>query len=125
MFIYACCALPAITAQYFGGSNMWLVVCIISVAMAAHQAWSANIFTVASDLFPKHTLGAITGIGGMFGAVGGIIIAKLAGALFDHYKALGHIQTGYTIMFAICGSAYLVTWTIMHLLVPKMRRVEI
>ncbi len=124
MLIYACCALPVITAQYFGGSNMWVAVCIISIAMAAHQAWSANIFTVASDLFPKHTLGAITGIGGMFGAVGGIIIAKLAGALFDHYKALGHIQTGYSIMFVICGSAYLVTWTIMHLLVPKMRRVE-
>ena len=61
----------------------------------------------------------------MAGALGGMLIAKLAGLLFDHYKALGNIETGYFIMFLICGFAYLVAWLIMHFLVPKMKSVEL
>jgi MFS transporter, ACS family, hexuronate transporter len=65
------------------------------------------------------------GIGGMAGGIGGVIITKIGGALFDHYKALGHIETGYLIMFIFCGLAYLIAWAVMHLLVPKMKLVEI
>ena len=125
MLIYALCTLPVVFAQVLGGINMWLAVIIIGFAASAHQAWSANIFTTVSDMFPKKTVGSVTGIGGMAGALGGMLIAKLAGLLFDHYKALGNIEMGYYIMFLICGSAYLAAWLIMHFLVPKMKRVEL
>jgi ACS family hexuronate transporter-like MFS transporter len=98
---------------------------IIGFAAAAHQAWSANIYTTVSDMFPKKTVGSVTGLGGMAGALGGMLIAKLAGILFDHYKALGKLDTGYYIMFIICGCAYLTAWLIMHLLVPRYKRIEI
>lgn len=124
MLIYAFCAVPVLSAQLFGSYNMWFAVCIIGFAAAAHQAWSANIFTTVSDMFPKVSVASVTGIGGMAGGLGGIVVSKSAGFLFDHYKALGHIQTGYLIMFIICSVAYLTAWVIMHLLVPKMKRVE-
>ena len=125
MFIYALCALPVVFAQLLGSINMWFAVIIIGFATAGHQAWSANIFTTVSDMFPKKTVASVTGIGGMAGALGGILIAKLAGLLFDHYKAIGKIETGYYIMFIICGSAYIIAWLLMHLLVPRMQRVEL
>ena len=125
MFIYALCALPVVFAQWLGSMNMWLAVLIIGFAASAHQAWSANIFTTVSDMFPRRAVASVTGIGGMAGAVGGILIARLAGRLFDHYKALGHIETGYYIMFIICGLAYLTAWGIMHLLVPKFKTIDL
>lgn len=125
MFIYALCALSVLTAQWLGSFDMWWAVIIIGFAAAAHQAWSANIFTTVSDMFPKKAVASVTGLGGMAGALGGMLIAKLAGSLFDHFKALGQIQKGYAIMFTICGFAYLITWVIMHLLAPKMKRVKI
>jgi ACS family hexuronate transporter-like MFS transporter len=125
MFIYALCALPVVFAQLLGSINMWFAVIIIGFATAGHQAWSANIFTTVSDMFPKKTVASVTGIGGMAGALGGILIAKLAGLLFDHYKAIGKIETGYYIMFIICGCAYVIAWLLMHLLVPRMQRVEL
>lgn len=125
MLIYAFCVIPVVFAQVLGGFNMWFAVIIIGFAAAAHQAWSANIFTTVSDMFPKKTVASVTGMGGMAGAIGGILIARLAGLLFDHYKGIGKLETGYYIMFLICGSAYLIAWSIMHYLVPKMKRVEI
>ena len=89
MFIYAFFALPVVFAQLLGSVNMWLAVIIIGFAASGHQAWSANIFTTVSDMFPKKVVGSVTGIGGMAGAVGGLLIAKLAGLLFDYYKATG------------------------------------
>ena len=77
MFIFALCVLPIFTVQYF--HNMWMVVALISLAAAAHQAWSANIFTTASDMFPKKAVSSIIGIGGMAGSVGGIIFQPLVG----------------------------------------------
>jgi ACS family hexuronate transporter-like MFS transporter len=123
MLIYALFALPVVLAQYLGSANMWLAVIIIGVAASAHQAWSANIFTTVSDMFPKASVASVTGIGGMAGALGGIGIAKLAGGLFDHYKAQGALETGYFIMFLVCGGAYITAWLIMHALVPKMKPV--
>lgn len=117
-------ALPVVFAQWLGSMNVWLAVLIIGFAASAHQAWSANIFTTVSDMFPRRAVASVTGIGGMAGAVGGIMIARLAGRLFDHYKALGHIETGYYIMFIICGFAYLTAWSVMHLLVPKFKPIN-
>ncbi len=124
MLIYALAALPVLTAQYFGHSNMWFAVLIVGFAMAAHQAWSANIFTTVSDMFPKSATASVTGIGGMFGAIGGILIAKTAGRLFDHYKAINQQETGYLILFFVCGLAYLTAWMLMHLLVPRMKKIS-
>ncbi|HYF31599.1 MAG TPA: MFS transporter [Chitinophagaceae bacterium] len=125
MLIYAFCVLPVVFAQLAGDSSMWFAVLIIGFAAAAHQAWSANIFTTVSDMFPKAAVGSVTGIGGMAGGLGGILIARAAGLLFDHYKALGTIQTGYQVMFIICGGAYLIAWVVMHFLVPRMKPVSV
>lgn len=119
MLIYACCVVPVIFTQWLGNFEMWFAVILIGLAAAAHQAWSANIFTTVSDMFPKKTVASVTGIGGMFGALGGIIIATLAPALFEYYKMYGNEQHGYFILFIICGLAYLTAWWIMKWLVPK------
>lgn len=125
MLLFALFALPVISAQALGQYSHWYAVLIIGIAASAHQAWSANIFTTTSDMFPKKAVASVTGIGGMAGGLGGILIARAAGSLLDHYKALGTIETGYYIMFIICGSAYLTAWIIFNLLAPKMKRVEL
>jgi ACS family hexuronate transporter-like MFS transporter len=104
---------------------MWFAIFIIGFAAAAHQAWSANIFTTVSDMFPSKTVAAIVGMGGMAGGLGGILISKSAGYLFDYYNSIQNIQTGYYVMFLICGSMYLTAWLIMHLLVPRMEKVNV
>lgn len=126
MLIYAFFVIPIIFAQLAGDINMWFAVMIIGLAAAAHQAWSANIFTTVSDMFPKKSTASVTGIGGLFGGLGGILLSALVQKrMFVYYESIGQIQTGYYIMFFICGAAYLTGWLIMHLLVPKMKRVEI
>ena len=125
MLMYALCALPAMFAQWLGSMNMWLAILIIGFATAAHQAWSANIYTVVSDLFPKKAVASVIGIGGMCGALGGIVIARLAPKLFMYFREQGNEQTGYFIMFIICGSAYLVAWLIMKALVPVEKKAVI
>ena len=125
MLAFAICVVPVISAQALGKINPWIAVFVIGIAASAHQAWSANIFTTSSDMFPKKAVGSIVGLGGMAGAVGGILIARIAGVLLDHYKALGHIETGYYIMFIISGMAYLTAWLIMHILAPQMKKVDI
>jgi Nitrate/nitrite transporter len=72
----------------------------------------------------KKAVGSVVGIGGMAGGIGGVVMSKLGGGLFDHYKALGHIETGYTIMFTICAIAYLVAWIVMKALVPKYKVID-
>jgi len=118
MLLIALFPLVVLAAQPLGYISFWIPVLLIGVGASAHQAWSANIFTTVSDMFPKKAVGSVVGIGGMAGGLGGVVMSKLGGALFDHYKALGHIETGYTIMFAICALAYLVAWSVMKLLVP-------
>lgn len=126
MLIYAFFVIPIVFAQLAGDINMWFAVMIIGLAAAAHQAWSANIFTTVSDMFPKKSTASVTGIGGLFGGLGGILLSALVQKrMFVYYESIGQIQTGYYIMFFICGAAYLTGWLIMHLLVPKMKRVEI
>lgn len=119
MFIIALFPLVVLLAQPFGDVSFWIPVLLIGVGASAHQAWSANIFTTVSDMFPKKAIGSIVGIGGMAGGLGGVLVTKLGGALFDYYDSLGHIQTGYTIMFALCATAYLIAWLVMKSLVPR------
>ena len=121
MLLIAFIPLVVLLAQPLGHISYWMPVIFIGIGASAHQAWSANIFTTVSDMFPKKAVGSVVGIGGMAGGIGGVIITKIGGALFDHYKALGHIETGYTIMFAFCAVAYLIAWSVMKSLVPKYK----
>jgi ACS family hexuronate transporter-like MFS transporter len=121
MLMIAFIPLVVLAAQPLGTISYWMPVFLIGIGASAHQAWSANIFTTVSDMFPKKAVGSVVGIGGMAGGIGGVIVTKVGGALFDHYKALGHIETGYTIMFAFSAVAYLIAWVVMKSLVPKYK----
>ena len=126
MLIYAFFVLPIVFAQELGSINMWLAVFIIGIAASAHQAWSANIFTTVSDMFPKRAVASVTGIGGMAGGLGGILLSALVQkGMFVYYESINQLETGYFIMFLICGGAYLLAWGIMHLLVPRMKPIEL
>lgn len=193
MLLIAIFPLVVLLAQPLGYISFWMPVLFIGIGTAAHQAWSANIFTTVSDMFPQKAVGSVVGIGGMAGGLGGVLVTKIGGWLFDGYtkagiarswveakaaglggfvdkalsmnlvtkqgdivdinaKALSNISkdvieqvkavdpiafervlqiqkplvqaemfTAYTIMFAICGLAYLLAWTIMKALVPKYK----
>lgn len=89
MLMIAIIPLVVLLAQPFGGYSYWVPVILIGIGASAHQAWSANIFTTVSDMFPKKAIGSVVGIGGMAGGLGGVIISKVGGWLFDSYKAAG------------------------------------
>jgi len=125
MLIYAFFPMLVLLASRLGQISTWYAVFTIAIACSAHQAWSANIFTTVSDMFPKKAVATVTGIGGMAGAFGGILIAWLAGMLLKHYAAIGKIEIGYGIMFIVCGLAYIFAWIIINILAPKMKRVEL
>ncbi|CAH0274540.1 Hexuronate transporter [Massilia sp. Bi118] len=125
MLLIAFCPLVVLLAEPLGSMGYWIPVILIGIGASAHQAWSANLFTTASDWFPKNAVGSVVGIGGLAGGIGGVLVTKLGGALFDHYGALGEIQTGYLIMFAICATAYLAAWVVMKLLVPVHKMAEL
>jgi ACS family hexuronate transporter-like MFS transporter len=124
MLIIAIFPLVVLTTQYFGNVEHFgkmaavFAVATICIGAAAHQAWSANLFTTVSDMFPKKTVGSVTGIGTMAGGVGGgVILQMLAGRLTDQFKQTP--QTAYLIMFTICALSYLIAWSIMKMLVPR------
>jgi MFS transporter, ACS family, hexuronate transporter len=124
MLIFALLVIPIIFAQSPSVST-WGAVCLIALAASSHQAWSANIFTTVTDAFPKKAVSSITGIGGMAGAVMGAFISYIAGAILEHFKNLGHIETGYVVMFSIAGSSYLLAWIIMFGFAPKNKKVNL
>ncbi|QHT72130.1 MFS transporter [Rhodocytophaga rosea] len=117
LIIFAVLEISIILAQF--ATDIWIAVGLISLAVAVHQAWATNVFTMASDLFPKQAVSSAVGIAGMAGAVGGILFPILVGTLLDSYKAAGNLTGGYNILFTICGFTYLIAWTIMHLLTRK------
>jgi MFS transporter, ACS family, hexuronate transporter len=123
MLIIAICPLAVLTTQYFGNVAQFghwaavLAVATICVGATAHQAWSANLFTTVSDMFPKKTVASVTGIGTMAGGIGGVIIQMLQGKLRDAF--IQTPQTAYLIMFVICAFSYLIAWSIMKILVPR------
>ena len=123
MLIYAFCVLPIFFTLLLGQVSYWLAVMVIGLAAAAHQAWSANIYTTVSDMFPKNATGSVTGIGGMFGAVGGIVLSLFVQKnMFVYYRSIHKIETAYYIMFIVCGLAYLSAWLIMHFLIGKKHK---
>lgn len=121
MLTIAVLPLVVLAAQPLGHYGWWVPVVLIGIGASAHQAWSANLFTTVSDMFPKKAVASVVGIGGMAGAFGGILVNKVAGWLFDYYEALGNITVGYTMMFIFCALAYVISWGVMKLLVPKFR----
>ena len=118
LFIFAIIELSVILAQFV--TNVWVAVALISLVIAVHQAWATNIFTMASDMFPKESVSSVVGIGGMAGAIGGILFPILVGYLLDTYKAIGNITIGYNILFTICGCMYLIAFAIIRLLIRKL-----
>lgn len=126
MLIFAFFPLLALFAQPLGHISYWLPVIIIGIAGAAHQAWSANIFTTVGDMFPKKAIATITGIGGMAGGVGSFFINKCSGMLFDYSKetemsfmGFQGIEAGYFIIFSVCAVCYIIGWVVMKSLVPR------
>lgn len=114
MLICALCVVPIFFAAKT--SSLTVAIALISLATAAHQGWSANMYTFASDLFPKNVVASVTGIGGMFGSVGGILLALLAGRIITAF--------GYLPMFIIASCSYLIALIIIHLVLPKLEPVK-
>ncbi len=125
MLLIAVFPLSVLSTQYFGNAEQFgtmaatLSIIVICIGAAAHQAWSANLFTTVSDMFPKKAVGSVTGIGGMAGGIGGVMVQLMAGWLTDLYSATPKVA--YLIMFSFCGLAYLTAWLIMKALVPKYK----
>ncbi|BBD03026.1 MAG: MFS transporter [Alphaproteobacteria bacterium] len=116
MLLCACAVLPVFFAQSI--DNLWVAVLIIGIATAAHQAFSANLYTLPSDLFPRGAVGSVVGIGGTVGAMGGMAMAKYAGYVLDSIGS-------YTPLFAVAASAYFVALAAVHLLSPRLERVSV
>ncbi len=130
MLIFAFFPLLALIAQPLGSYSFWLPVIIIGIAGAGHQAWSANIMSTVGDMFPKKAIATITGIGGMAGGIGSLIINKGSGVLFDfagttqmEFMAFKGEEAGYFIIFSICAVVYLIGWVVMKSLVPVYKPV--
>jgi ACS family hexuronate transporter-like MFS transporter len=135
MLIFAFFPLLVLLAQplgmefaYLGRNAAWIPVLLIAVGCTAHQAWSANLFSTVGDMLPQGAIATVTGIGGMAGGVGSMILQMAAGNLF-HFAGETNMTfmgfegkpAGYFIIFCICAFAYLIGWAIMKLLVPKYR----
>jgi len=116
MLVCAIAVLPIVLMPYV--ENLWLAVLLFGLAAAAHQGWSANIFTTSSDMFPRRAVGSVVGVGGMAGAIGGALMAVATGVLLE--------RTGgnYMLIFFAVGPAYLVALGIIHLLVPRLQPVD-
>lgn len=126
MLIFAFFPLVVLLAQPLGTMSPWFPVILIGIGGAAHQSWSANIFSTVSDMFPKSAVATITGIGGMAGGIGSMILQKAAGNLFVYagetnmqYLGFEGKPAGYFVIFCICAVAYLIGWVVMKSLVPK------
>jgi ACS family hexuronate transporter-like MFS transporter len=116
LFIFALCVVPILLVSY---SSDWTAVLLIGLAGSAHQAWSANLYTTVSDMFPKYAIASVIGIGGLAGATGGMLFPVFAGRILDNFTASGNVSAGYSILFAICAFAYVITFIFHHLLAPR------
>ncbi|MBE6187088.1 MAG: MFS transporter [Rikenellaceae bacterium] len=128
MLIFAFFPLLALFAQPLSQYSYWWPIIFIGIAAAAHQSWSANIFSTVGDMFPKSMIATITGIGGMAGGVGSFGIQMGAGRLFDYaeqtqmtFAGYTGIEAGYMIAFSFCAVAYLISWMAMKAFVPKYK----
>jgi len=116
MFFCACCVLPVFFINYAG--SVWSAVALMSLAAAAHQGWSANIFTTVSDMFPRSAVGSVTGIGAMAGSVGGVLLATSTGYILQ-------VTHSYYTLFGIAASAYLLAFFILITLAPGLRKADL
>jgi ACS family hexuronate transporter-like MFS transporter len=116
MLVMALSVLPIMFAS--SAANVWLAVTLVGIAAAAHQGWSANLFTLTSDMFPKQAVGSVVGLGGFAGAVGGMLIAKITGYILE-------ASGSYVPVFFIAAFAYLAALLVIHLLVPKLEPVKL
>ena len=123
MLISAFFVVPVLFASRAGN---WVAVVLVGLAIAAHQAWCANIYAAVSDIFPKRAVAAIAGIGGSAGAIGGMIFPWFAGKLLDYYKGTaGGESAGYAVLFWICPSVYFIAFLINHLLAPRFEQISL
>jgi MFS transporter, ACS family, aldohexuronate transporter len=116
MLFCACAVVPIFLANYV--HTEWAAIGFFSLATAAHQGWSANLFTTVSDMFPRTEVGSVTGIGGTAGAIGGALIAVFAGYVLKYTHS-------YSILIVIAASAYLLAWIFINLLAPGLRKAEL
>lgn len=116
MFVFALCVLPIALVTRVGD---WTAVLLIGLAGAAHQAWSANLFTTVSDMFPKRVVASLTGLGSMVGTIGGMAFPILTGVVLDKFT------NGYAMIFGVCSVAYLVAFAVNSLLAPRFEPVRI
>lgn len=128
MLIFAFFPLVVLLAQPLGTISPWFPVIMIGIGGAAHQSWSANIFSTVGDMFPRSAIATITGIGGMAGGIGSMILQKVAGNLFVYADQTGMTfmgfegkPAGYFVIFCVCAVAYLIGWIVMKSLVPKYK----
>ncbi|MBO7646328.1 MAG: MFS transporter [Prevotella sp.] len=133
MFYFACVQLIGFLAQPLGGMSPWLLVLVIGVLGASHQSWSANIFSMVGDLFPRRAVATVTGLGGCAGGVGSYFILMASGILLSYAEKQGEMfaflsysgkQAAYMMIFCLCSVSYLIGWFVMKLLVPKGLKVE-
>ena len=117
MIIAGLCVLPLLFVT--GVSNMWLAVLLIGIALAGHQAFSTNLLSIPPDMFPKRAVGSVIGLGGFAGGIGGMIMAKSTGLVLDA------TQGNYTIIFAMCTTVYFLAVAAIHLLSPRLAKVEV
>lgn len=123
MLVCALAVVPIVFASIT--SNLWVAVILIGIAAAAHQGWSANLFTTSSDMFPKQAVGSVVGIGGMAGAIGGMLIAPLVGFILESTKSPENPNGSFFIIFIIAASAYLLALGVIHLLSPRLDQAKI
>ena len=131
MFIFTLFPLLTLFAQPLGAYSYWFPIVLIGLAGAAHQSWSANLFSVGSDLFPKNAVGTMTGINGMAGGISSFLINWISGYLFDyadktqmHFLGFTGKPAGYFIIFIYCAVAYLLGWLVLKAFVPKYKAVS-
>lgn len=132
MFIFALIPLSAVIVQPLGTLSPWFPILLIGILGAAHQSWSANIFSMVGDLFPKSSIATVVGIGGMAGGLGAFLINYGSGSLFTYSEMLGKKfiflgfegkQGGYMVVFSVCAIVYLLGWLVMKMLVPMYKPV--
>jgi ACS family hexuronate transporter-like MFS transporter len=109
------CALAVIAVMFvpLAGGNLWLTVALVAIAASAHQGWSANMYTIATDCFPRPAIGSVVGLGGFGGALGGLLVQPAVGWWLDH------TDKSYSLLFVVAGSMYLFALLVIQLLVPR------
>ena len=122
MLTCACCVLPVVTVGSLGSE--WIAVGLLSLAAAAHQGWSANIFTTTSDMFPSEHVGTVVSFGQVAGAMGGAIFQPIAGDVLQRARDL-HTQSGFVPLFIYSGCAYLIALLLLRTLAPGLKRAEL